>query len=850
MTYSFLPWEKVAKIFKVNPSHGLSEDEVQKRIETYGENIIERKKRARGMILFLRQFNDPLIWILIVALIISGFVLKEWLDASAIGVILLLNAILGFIQEYRADKALEALKKITTPFCKVLRDKKVKKIPVKRLVPGDVVFIEAGDKVPADGRLIESSYLRIDESSLTGESIPVDKTFSPLPKQNYTIGELGNMVFAGTHVVKGKGKFIVVKTGMNTEIGKIAKLVKKEKEKTPLQEELKRLSKKILLICLGASGLVFGLGVIRNIPVLEMFLVAISLAVASIPEGLPAAVTISLALGVKRMAEKKAIVRRLHAVETLGCTTIICTDKTGTVTENRMKVEKVIPSNKKEIDKLFNFLVLCNDSVKDARGNYVGDPTEVALIEYVRSHGKNPEKIRKKMPRINEYPFDSERRMMSTLHQYEKSYLLVSKGAPEKIIDLSLYIMENKDKKRFSKKNKEEWRRIYEELSKEGYRCLGFAYKIIQKPIIEEKELIFAGIVAEVDPPRKEVSSAIKKCQRAGIKVALVTGDYPVTAKAIAERIGIKGKVITGHKLEKMQQEELKKELKEVRVYARVSPEHKYKIVQGLKMEQEIVAMTGDGVNDAPALKLADIGVAMGKRGTDVAIESSDMVLTDDNFATIVEAVEEGRGIFENIKKFVHFLLSCNLSEVLTMVIASFFGMPVPLMPIQILWTNLITDGLPALALGNDPPSEDLMSQPPRERKEGILTGRYLRNLLIYGVIITIGVLSGFYGALKFTGIEKARTVAFSILVFSQLFHAFNFRVGRNSLFSKNIIKNFMLLLAFIGSFLLQIIILYLPFAHSVFKTVPLDLKWFLVILILSFIPVYIINLWRRKIEK
>lgn len=848
MKYAFLSAKKVADIFNVNPGLGISEKEAQRRLLKYGKNTMGRGKRFKVLFMFLRQFNDPLVWILITALFISGVLLSEWADAIAIAVILILNAVLGFVQEYRADKALQSLKKLTMPYCKVLRDGKIVKIPTEDVVPGDIVLVEAGDKIPADGRLIESIYLRVDESSLTGESVPVDKIIKPLKKKkDYTIGDLSNMVFAGTNVVKGRGKFIVTQTGLNTEIGKIKKLLEEEGGETPLQKELKTLGKKLLVVCLGASALVFGLGIVRNIPVLEMFLVAISLAVASIPEGLPAAVTISLALGIKRMAEKNAIVKKLHAVETLGCTTIICTDKTGTVTENKMRVEKVVPVNNKE-DFLVNLFVLCNDSIKDSKGKYMGDPTEIALIVYAEKKGKDFEKIRKKFPRVKENPFDSDRKMMSTLHKYGKKYLLVAKGAPEKIISLSSFVGD--ERKKFSEKQKKLWLEKYQNLSAQGYRCLGFAYKIISHLIIKEKNLIFAGLVAEVDPPRKEVKDAIEKCISAGIKVSMITGDYPFTARAIAERVGIKGDIITGYELENMDEEKLKEKLKKVRIYARVSPEHKHRIVKILKMQEEIVAMTGDGVNDAPALKLADIGVAMGERGTDVAIEASDMILTDDNFATIVNAVEEGRGIFENIRKFVHFLISCNLSEVLTMVVASVIGMPIPLLPIQILWMNLITDGLPALALGNDPPSENLMAKPPRSKKEGILNFQELKNLLIYGIFLSIAVLIGFCIFLKFYNVEKARTVAFSVLVFSQLFHAFNFRVGKKNLFTKEIFKNRMLILAFLVSFLLQMLILYLPWTGYIFKTFPLDFKNLIFVIFLSLMPVYLINLWRRKVER
>lgn len=815
--------------------------------------------------IFLSQFLDPIVLILLGALIISVVVglfggeehADKIVDAAAIGVILLLNSVLGFVQEFRAERALAALKKLSAPRCNVIRDGKIAEIDTEELVPGDVVLLAAGDKIPADGRLIDAKHILVDEASLTGESIAVDKQTAALAEKTRLIAEKRNMVFLGTSVAKGRGAFVVTGTGKQTELGKVAESLASKPEETPLQTDLRKLGAKILIIVLGACGVVFLIELFKQLGWIEALIVAISLAVAAIPEGLPAAVTISLALGVRRMAERRAIVRRLHAVETLGATTFICTDKTGTLTENRMQVEQVIPLRAADEVMLLRSMLLCNDTRKTDEG-LVGDPTETALTSYAEGQDFQSQELLRTHPRIDELAFDSERKMMTTLHRWDQGYLSVTKGAPEKIIERCVNLDAGEDR---------HWLRRCEKLSREGFRLLGFATKKVRTSTADtslEQEMDFLGIVAESDPPRAEVPLAIKECNNAGIRVAMITGDHLATARAIAKRVGLEGEAISGDELAEMSDEELYDRARNIAVYARVSPLQKVKILEALKYHNHVVAMTGDGVNDAPALKRADIGVAMGITGTDVAVEASEMVLTDDNFATIVSAIREGRLIFNNIRKFVHFLLSCNISEVLTILLASITGMPLPLLPLQILWVNLVTDGLPALALGSDKATGDLMKAAPRKRSEGIITQMGLVGLILQGLVLTVGVL-GVYAASLYllpnliliwlkhplgarASLDPemlARTMAFSTLVLSQLLHAFNFRVERRFFFSGETFRNLFLDGAFLLSLGMHAAILYVAPISQIFKTVPLGWVHLVVVVVISFIPVLGINLLR-----
>lgn len=816
--------------------------------------------------MFLSQFIDPLVLILLGALIISVVIgllggdehQDKLVDAAAIGVILILNALLGFIQEYRAEKALSALKKLTAPRCNVVRNGKMVEIKTEELVPGDLVLLAAGDKVPADGRLIDAKHILVDESSLTGESVAVDKQTGALIEETRLIGEKRNMVFLGTSIVKGRGAFLVTETGKSTELGRIAQSLATKSEETPLQTDLRKLGTKILLIVLGACAVVFLLEIFKQLGWIEALIVSISLAVAAIPEGLPAAVTISLALGVRRMAERNSIVRRLHAVETLGATTFICTDKTGTLTENRMRVEQLIPLHPEDEGMLLRTMILCNDTRRTDDG-LTGDPTETALVSYAESKDLKMEEILRTHPRVDELAFDSERKMMTTLHHYGSGFISATKGAPEQIISRCANL---------DKEHRNTWLERCELLSNEGFRLLGFAMKELKTPSAYtsvEQDMHFLGIVAESDPPRAEVPKAIKECHKAGIKVAMITGDHLSTARAIAARIGLTGEAISGDELDQIPEEHLHDRVQDITIYARVSPLQKVKILEALKYRNHVVAMTGDGVNDAPALKRADIGISMGITGTDVAVEASQMVLTDDNFATIVSAVRQGRLIFSNIKKFVHFLLSCNISEVLTVFLASIIGMPLPLLPLQILWVNLVTDGLPALALGSDKASGDLMASPPRKRAEGIITQMGLLGIVLQGLLLTVGVLGAyalafyllprwipgwlanpFDAQVNFSPEVVARTVAFSTLVLSQLLHAFNFRVGSRFFFSRETLRNLFLDGAFLLSLGLQAAVLYLAPVAGIFKVVPLNWPHILVVLGASLLPVLGINFLRR----
>jgi Ca2+-transporting ATPase len=858
INYHCLSIEEVYKQFDVDPEKGLNSDVIQDRLREYGPNSITEGKVVSPFKLFISQFDDFLIIILIIAALVSGVLLKELTDAIAITIILVLNAILGFIQEYRAEHALAALKKMLAPHAKVLRQGYEQELPASKLVPGDIVLISTGDRIPADSRTIEAKLLAIDESSLTGESVPVEKQVGTVSATECPLGDRTNICYTGTMVTRGRGKAIVVGTGMNTEMGKIVAMIEQPKEKTPLQNELKKMGTKIAYVCLGVSLIVLISGVLKQHSWVDMFLIAISLAVAAIPEGLPAAVTVALSLGVKRMAEKNTIIRRLHAVETLGSTSFICSDKTGTLTMNQMRVERIAAANKIftltealhhhfHFHDLFLTATLCNDTKKDMNGKMIGDPTEIGLVVAAQEFGIMQDKALDQHPRVAEIPFDSDRKAMSTIHKNHKGYHVFVKGAPEVILQMC------------PQASLSDWHKINDTLTKDGFRTLAFATKVIHdlpsqfKSEEIEKDLTFLGLIGMSDPPRDEVIRAIDTCKQAGIKLAMITGDHKLTAENIGRRVGLleDGKAVTGLELESMPDETLAQEVENIQVYARVSPIQKVKIVKALKEKNHIVAMTGDGVNDAPALKLADIGIAMGITGTDVAKEASDMVLADDNFATIVTATKEGRTIFENLKKFVLYLLSCNISEVVTILFAMLANLPV-LYPIQILWTNLITDGLPALALGIDPAEPDLMSKPPRKLSEGVLSNRNLLYIFIQGLVISLGAISTLVisNSVFHADAAHSRTIVFTTLVFLQLFHSFNFRVGRNFYFSKSLFGNKYLLASFVLSALLQFAIIFIGPFNNIFKTVPLSINLIEELIICIVITILITNTIHRFFNK
>ncbi len=840
---------------------GLSEEEAAKRLQRYGPNELHRERKESLLALFLNQFKNFLIIVLIVAAVVAFLISleegEEPIDSIVIGIIVILNAIIGFVQEYRAEKSLEALKRMVSPVARIIRGGKELKLATSAIVPGDIIILEAGDRVPADGRLIEALDLKVDEAALTGESVPVEKCTDALRAET-VLTDRKNMVYSGTVVVYGKAKAVVSATGMKTELGRIASMVQAtEREETPLQRKLETVGKQLGIMILVICAIVFFVGMLKWGWTVEhivfMFLVAVSLAVAAIPEGLPAVVTMALALGTQRMAKRHAIIRKLPAVETLGSCDVICSDKTGTFTKNEMTVKKIYincqelevtgagyvtvgefkkdgkvvkPSSVDGLDILVRCGVLCNNASLEGGG--MGDPTEIALLVLGEKAGMKKRDLENVYTRTAELQFDSERKRMSTINIQDGKTVMYTKGAVEVVLDLCSRVYENGKAVKLTPEKKRTLLKKNEEMADAALRVLGLAYKEGGR---EEKDLVFLGMVGMIDPPREEVKEALAVCKTAGIDVKMITGDHAITARAIAREIGLpEGDVVTGVELEKMSDAELKKRVEDISVFARVNPEHKLRIVNALKARGHIVAMTGDGVNDAPALKKADIGVAMGITGTEVAKEAGSMVLTDDNFSTIVAAVEEGRGIYDNIKKFIIFLLSCNIGEVL----AIFGGMvlfPLKgaiLLPAQILWVNLITDGAPALALGVDPKDKDIMRRAPRPPNEKIFSGIMLKRIMLYGVVIAVGMLGVYYlynpnfemGAAAI----KASTMALTTIVLFELINAFNCRSPRESIIGRNFIKNKWLLLAVGSSLVLQIAIIYIGPLSQMFKTVPLSL--------------------------
>ncbi|MCK9615415.1 MAG: calcium-transporting P-type ATPase, PMR1-type [Candidatus Omnitrophica bacterium] len=877
----------IAEALNANIDKGLSSDEASKRLSDFGLNQLEEKKKISPFEIFFEQFNDFIIWILIGAAVVSGF-LGEWIDALAIVAIVILNAILGFIQEYRAEKSLAALKKLSSPTSKVIRNAERQIVSSLHLVPGDLIELEAGDNVPADSRVIwHTSNFSVLEASLTGESTPVAKTLHALEEKKIPLADRANMVYMGTSVVSGKAKALVTETGMRTELGKIATMVQQiGRETTPLQKKLETFGKWIVYLCFALVAIVFILGIVRGGKILDMFLTAVSLAVAAIPEGLPAVVTIALALGVQRMVKRHALIRKLPSVETLGCATVICSDKTGTLTKNEMTVQAVFAANclfkvtgigyapdgnflsfEKEINpsqypdllKTLTLGVLCNAATlikKDTGYKIIGDPTEGALLTCAAKAGILKEDMEKEFNFFDEIPFDSERKKMTVIRNSAdgKRFAFV-KGAPDILLNDCKVIYENSSTRTLSAEDRKIILKVNNDLADSAMRVLAVAYKEVspaEKIEAEtiENNLIFSGLVAMIDPPREEVKFAMEECKTAGIKTVMITGDHKNTAVAIAKDLGFfkEGSIaLAGEELDRLSEDEFRSKIEKIPVYARVSPENKLRIVRAWRARHEVVAMTGDGVNDAPAVKEADIGVAMGITGTDVTKEVSDMVITDDNFASIVAAVEEGRGIYENIKKFIHYLLSCNTGEILVMFISSLVGLPAPLLPIHILWVNLVTDGFPALALGVDPVDPNIMTKPPRPTNEPVVTKQRAILMLMQGAFIAFCSLFAFIFVLfiEKEGIVRARTAAFIVLACSQLFHSFNCRNMTESLFKIGIFTNKKLILANFISFFLLMAVVYVPFLQKIFKTEPLgSFDWVLVVAISSF------PLWAMEIVK
>ena len=888
--YYSLNIKEVLKSLKTY-EEGLTDNEAKQRSEKYGTNEIERRKSITPFKIFVRQFTSFIVIILFAAILIS-LLIGEKLDAVVISIILILNGVFGFIQEYKAEKAIESLRKLTALKAKVIRDAREIEVDSRELVPGDIILLETGSKVPADARLLQIAVLQVDEASLTGESTPSKKITEPI-KRRTSVNDQENMVFMGTIVTKGRARAVITETGMGTEIGRIAELVQEVKEKsTPLQEKLKQFGKWLSFVTILICAVVFGVGILREYLVAtsfginhvsEMFLAAVALAVAAIPEGLPAIVTISLALGVSKMTKRNVLIRQLPAVETLGCTNVICSDKTGTLTKNEMTVTEIYANDTLikltgegympkgdfinadsgqsytgNIELLLKVGASCNDSHLNynERWEIFGDPTEGALLVSAEKSGLKKNELEKQFPRIDEIPFDSERKCMTTIHKINDENIAYIKGAPDVIINKCKYLYIDGKVNRLTEEDKKRILKINHDMAKKALRILGFAYKSLPGSYSQvsedlEDDLIFLGLQAMFDPPRENVKEAIEKCKTAGINTVMITGDHKITAVAIAKELGLfkEGNIaLSGDELDKLSDAELDKIAEDIKIYARVSPEHKVRILDALKKKGYIVAMTGDGVNDAPALKKADIGIAMGITGTDVAKEASDMVLTDDNFSSIVNAVEEGRGIYDSIKQFVQYTLSSNLGEILVIFMAILIGWPLPLIAIQILWINLLTDGLPGLALGLDPHSKDIMKKPPRKREEKIISREVVHNIAIVSFVMMVGTLFLFYSY----GIDsiKAKSIAFTTLVMFQLFNVLTYR-------AKNFKINFKTSKYLIGSviitILMQIAVLYTPL-NVTFKTVPIGLlDWFKILLVTFLLYIILesrkmfLNYWKRR---
>ncbi len=876
----------------VQVDQGLVSDEVKKRQED-GVNELSEGQRVSGLAIFLHQFQDFMVLVLLGATLISGL-LGEYLDAITIIAIIIMNSILGFIQEFKAERSLSKLKQLSAPTAKVTRDHIMQHIPAKDLVQGDIVSMESGDRVPADVRWIEVHGLFIEESTLTGESVPVCKSIDAITEDESSIADQLNMGFLGTMVVRGTAKAVVVRTGMQTEMGKIAHLIQSTQTlATPLQRRLEQLGKLLIGVAIGLTVVVVVAGIVHGQPPYEMFLAGVSLAVAAIPEGLPAIVTIALALGVQRLIKREAIVRKLPSVETLGCASAICSDKTGTLTQNKMTVthlwvngldyevtgdgyaphgeiqrnhKSILLSEDSSLRKLIEISAFCNNaqliehtnppsprkpkSMPSSQWVIQGDPTEGALVVLAAKAGFQINRRESAHLREKEFPFDAQRKRMSVLVAHQSNRWVCTKGAPDLLMEVCSYILWGDKVIPFTATLKQKVLAANEHMAKAARRVLALSYRELHHTescsSMEEAEqkLIFVGLVGMFDPPRKEAREAIRICHKAGIKTVMITGDHQTTAEAVAVQIGMlssPGSTLSGRELQAMDDEELDRRIDDTQVFARVTPEHKLRIVQSFQRQGHVVAMTGDGVNDAPAIKAADIGIAMGITGTDVTKEAADLVLRDDNFATIVASIEEGRNIYENIRKFIRYLLASNVGEIMTMFLAMMMGMPLPLIPIQILWVNLVTDGLPAMALGVDPAEKDVMTQQPRQAKESIFARRLGWKIISRGMLIGICTLIAFWLILRLdpTNPEhliKAQTVAFATLVMAQLIHVFDCRSSR-SIFHRNPFQNKYLVLAVISSLILLLFVMYMESLQPIFKTVPLGLAEWVLVLVFASIP-------------
>lgn len=838
---------------------GLSDNEVRNRKDIFGDNALKEKKRKGILKVFLNQFKDLLVGILIVAGIIS--IITDNVESTlVIFIVIFLNAILGTVQYFKAEQSLEALKSLTAAKCKVIRDGIKQEILSKDIVPGDILFLEAGDLIAADGRIIENHSLQVNESSLTGESLAVEKNAEVLSDDEIPLSDRKNMVFGGTLVTYGRAIAVVTSTGMNSELGKIANLMENTQAKeTPLQKTLDKFSGKLAIIIIAICIIVFVLEIYRDESILNALMFAVALAVAAIPEALSSIVTIVLALGTEKMAKENAIIKDLKAVEGLGAVSVICSDKTGTLTQNKMTVQKVYVDNKlidgRELKKdnlahrfLINNALLCNDSVT-IDGKEIGDPTEVALVNLGEELHLDELVIREKYQRISEIPFDSDRKLMSTVNMVNSKLVLFTKGALDVLINKVNYVADSQGIRKLSDEEKKEIISVNKKLSEQGLRVLAFAYKELQdrEEITKEDEnnYIFTGLISMIDPPRLESKDAVHKCIMAGIKPVMITGDHKVTAAAIAREIGIMGKddiAVEGLEIDKLNDEQLKEKVKNISVYARVSPEHKIRIVRAWQSSGEIVAMTGDGVNDAPALKQADIGVAMGITGTEVSKDAASVILTDDNFSTIVKAVENGRNIYNNIKNSIKFLLSGNLSAIIAVLYCAIINLPMPFAAVHLLFINLLTDSMPAIAIGMEKSNGNLLKEKPRGRNESILNKELLKIVAFEGIIISIFTIISFYGGNPNLNPKAASTMAFSTLCLARLFHGFNCR-GNQSIFKLGITTNIYSICAFLVGVLLLSTVLFIPPLKIVFNVVSLSGNQYLLVIFCAIMPTVIIQL-------
>ena len=842
--------EEVIKKLKTNPKNGLNEEEVVFRRNKYGKNKLDDKPKESLLVKFLKQFNDFMIIILIIASIVSAGISyfqgeNDYIDSIIIIAIVILNALMGVVQEAKAEKSIEALQEMTPLKAKVIREGITKEINAEEIVPGDIIILEAGNYVPADCRLLESHNLKIEESSLTGETEPVLKDANMIAKNDVSLGDMLNMGFMASIVVNGHGKAVVTETGMNTKVGKIANMIiENESPETPIQRKLGQVGKTLGIVCLAICVIIFIIGMVKNIDPIEMFMTSVGLAVAAIPEGLPAIVTIVLSIGVTKMAKNNSIIRKLPAVETLGSSKVICSDKTGTLTKNQMTVVEINAKDKELATKLSAMCTDCDITYEKGEIKIRGEPTEIALVQKAIDMNYNKLDLYKKMPRVEELPFDSNRKMMTTIHKENNGYLVITKGAPDVLLNKCNVTIG--EKQRIERQN--------EKMAKKALRVIAVAYKKIatlpKGRDLEriENSLNFVGLIGMIDPPREGVKEAVRTCKRAGIKTVMITGDHILTAKAIAKELDILGptdKAMTGKELDNITQDELEKKIKDYSVFARVTPEHKVRIVKAWQSTGAVVAMTGDGVNDSPALKNADIGIAMGKNGTDVAKSASDMILADDNFVTIVKAVKQGRNIYDNIKKAIHFLIATNIGEIVTIFMGLVLGLKSPLLAIQLLWINLVTDSLPAIALGLEPPEKNIMNRMPVDKKKGLFADGLWNKIIVEGTMIGMLTLIAFSIGNKYYGLEVARTMAFVSLGMLELVHSFNIK-SEKSIFKVGIFENKFLIGSFILGVFIQTIVVIVPTFANIFSLVPLNKIQWLITLFISFMPIPIVELQKK----